>query len=411
MQSEAGPEISEEGIGEIPSWREVKQVIPAHCFETHLGKSFLSLGFSLALTLLVGWAAAVWIPLTWAALPLWIAYAVVNGTIAVGCWVVAHECGHYAFCKSKPLQDTIGFFLHSALLVPYFSWQRSHAIHHANTNHLTSGETHVPVRLDSRSGQFKWQLRQRLGKTLYGMFVLFGLVVGWPLYLLIGVTGGSKYGVTNHFWPYWPFSGSLFPGRWKGKVLVSAAGVFTVLGALGAVAYQIGSIWPLIALYGGPYLVVNAWLVTYTWLHHTEEDIPHLDDDTWNPVRAAFLTVDRPYGPIVDRLHHRIGTTHVVHHLFSRIPHYHAREATRAVKEHFPDLYLYDDTPIWKAIWRTAHRCVVVDWDVKDWMYKKIDADRVKAAVEVRPASVSLRNRSHSPDSSAPPHRHQRTSG
>jgi len=28
--------------------------------------------------------------------------------------------------------------------VPYFSWQRSHALHHANTNHISDGETHVP---------------------------------------------------------------------------------------------------------------------------------------------------------------------------------------------------------------------------------------------------------------------------
>jgi fatty acid desaturase len=35
------------------------------------------------------------------------------------------------------LQDTVGYILHSLLLVPYFSWQRSHAVHHSKTNHLT----------------------------------------------------------------------------------------------------------------------------------------------------------------------------------------------------------------------------------------------------------------------------------
>ena len=54
-------------------------------------------------------------------MPLWIAYAVVTGTVAMGLWVLAHECGHGAFSDVRWLQDTVGFVLHSFLLVPYFS--------------------------------------------------------------------------------------------------------------------------------------------------------------------------------------------------------------------------------------------------------------------------------------------------
>ena len=77
-------------------------------------------------------------------LPAWIAYAFVAGTCATGCWVVAHECGHGAFSDDKVIQDVVGHALHSLLLVPYFSWQRSHAVHHSRTNHVLEGETHVP---------------------------------------------------------------------------------------------------------------------------------------------------------------------------------------------------------------------------------------------------------------------------
>ena len=48
------------------------------------------------------------------------------------------------YAATRWIQDGIGFVVHTALLVPYFSWQRSHAVHHARTNHLTQGETHVP---------------------------------------------------------------------------------------------------------------------------------------------------------------------------------------------------------------------------------------------------------------------------
>ena len=38
----------------------------------------------------------------------------------------------------------VGWVVHSALLVPFWSWQYSHGKHHKYTNHLVLGETHVP---------------------------------------------------------------------------------------------------------------------------------------------------------------------------------------------------------------------------------------------------------------------------
>ena len=48
-----------------------------------------------------------------------------------GVWVIAHECGHQAFSPSQLVNDTVGFILHTLLLVPYFSWwvqQDAHVI-------------------------------------------------------------------------------------------------------------------------------------------------------------------------------------------------------------------------------------------------------------------------------------------
>jgi hypothetical protein len=63
-------------------------------------------------------------------------------------------------------------------------------------------------------------------------------------------------------------------------------------------------------LYFLPYAFVNVWLVLYTWLQHTDTDIPHYADDEWNFVKGALSTVDRPYGPVLNFLHHGIGSTH-----------------------------------------------------------------------------------------------------
>merc|ERR1711918_86026 len=105
---------------------------------------------------------------------------------------------------------------------------------------------------------------------------------------------------------------------------------------------------------------MNAWLVTYTWLQHTDTKVPHYGNQDWSFVKGCFATIDRPYHPLVDFLHHRIGTTHVVHHIFPKMPHYHAVEATDAVRQAFPDLYRFDATPIHRVMWDVAQNCVAV---------------------------------------------------
>lgn len=123
---------------------------------------------------------------------------------------------------------------------------------------------------------------------------------------------------------------------------------------------------------------------------HTDVDVPHLPASEFSFIRGAFLSIDRPYGkvrhpsataharigcvsrafphsnsasqavsharmmllmpflnrmggdPLVtchqvfDWLHHRIGSTHVAHHIDCTIPHYHAREVCHASSRTLP---------------------------------------------------------------------------
>ena len=78
-------------------------------------------------------------------------------------------------------------------------------------------------------------------------------------------------------------------------------------------------------------------------------------------IKGALTTIGRPYGPILNLLHHGIGRTHVAHHVASNIPHYEAWKATSALAANFPDHYLYDPTPIHLALWRVASKCVAVE--------------------------------------------------
>ena len=114
------------------------------------------------------------------------------------------------------------------------------------------------------------------------------------------------------------------------------------------------------AIYIAPLLVVNIWLVTYTWLHHTDTDVPHLGSSDFSQLRGAFLSIDRPYGKVIDFLHHKIGSTHAIHHIAPWMPHYHAGEATIALKNAFPKVYLYNQTPILQALWLISTNCIAV---------------------------------------------------
>ena len=87
--------------------------------------------------------------------------------MAGGCWVFAHECGHGAFHPNRRVEASVGFVLPSLLLVPYFTWQHSHGVHHANCNHLDGGETHVPPQASLPCGQRVLALSHRLGPKLY----------------------------------------------------------------------------------------------------------------------------------------------------------------------------------------------------------------------------------------------------
>ena len=349
-----------------PSKTELLACVPPELLKIDPAKSWRSLALSLGLSA-AAYGMGTLIPLTTSAIPLWTLYAMVTGTVAGGCWVLAHECGHNAFHPNPRIEATVGFVLHSLLLVPYFTWQRSHAVHHANCNHLEAGETHVPPRIDSATGQWVKQLSERLGPQLYGLLsLLTHLVLGWPLYLLFGVAGGQAYGwPTSHFWHGSPFQNGprrLFPANFGGAMLRSNLGIVAMLLLLTLTAAHF-SILRVLAVYGLPYLVINAWLVAYTWLQHTDTDIPHFTANAWTWAKGALQTVDRPYGPLLNLLHHGIGSTHVCHHVNSRIPHYNAWQATRLLRQRFPDLVRYDPTPIHLALWRVASRCAVVSED------------------------------------------------
>jgi len=243
--------------------------------------------------------------------------------------------------------------LHSALLVPFHSWRYTHGNHHKATGHISRDQVFIPTAYSKMLRDHSlWEDTPIM--NLYKTLVM--LVLGWPCYLMFNVLSQQFAGErANHFEPWSP----LFKDSQRTDIVLSDVCLSVVL----ALLYLWGSVYGLstvIFYYGIPYLFVNAWLVIITYLQHTHVDIPHYTNEGWTFMKGALATVDRDFG-ILNHWFHHIQDTHILHHLFSTIPHYHALEATEAVKPILGKYYRFDGTPVLKALWQTRRHCKYVD--------------------------------------------------
>ncbi|XP_031267314.1 delta(12)-acyl-lipid-desaturase-like [Pistacia vera] len=334
---------------------QIKKAIPPHCFQRSLVQSFSYVVYDLILVSLFYYIASNYFLLLSYPLPYlaWPVYWIFQGCVLTGVWVIAHECGHHAFSDYQWVDDTVGLILHSALLVPYFSWKYSHRRHHSNTGSLERDEVFVP-KTKSKTSWFAKYLNNPPGRALT---LLVTLTLGWPLYLTFNVSGRPYDRFACHFDPHGP----IYSDRERIQIYISDSGIFTAIYVLYRVAMAKGVAW-LVCIYGVPLLIVNGFLVLITYLQHTHPALPHYDSSEWDWLRGALATADRDYG-VLNKVFHNITDTHVAHHLFSTMPHYHAMEATKAIKPILGEYYQFDGTPFYKAMWREAKECLYVEPD------------------------------------------------
>jgi omega-6 fatty acid desaturase (delta-12 desaturase) len=292
---------------------------------------------------------------------LWIVYWFCQGSVMTGVWVLGHECGHGGFAKQEMVNNVTGWILHSALLVPFFSWQISHKKHHGNTGSLEHDEVFVPqIAGPNDPAETDMDDQALIVQCVMSVYrfarIVIMLSIGWPIYLFTNATGNKSYpkdAWVNHFMPSSPIYADIRNGPWL--VILSDIGVMLALSAI-FYASSIFSFASVFYYYLIPYTITNCFLVLITFLQHTDHALPHMDKRQWDWLRGALLTVDRDYG-FLNHVFHRITDTHVVHHLFSYMPFYNAAEATEAVKPLLGDYYLFDDTPFTVAVWRAYGEC------------------------------------------------------
>uniref|UniRef100_F6GUQ7 Omega-3 fatty acid desaturase, chloroplastic n=2 Tax=Vitis vinifera TaxID=29760 RepID=F6GUQ7_VITVI len=289
---------------------EVRAVIPKHCWVKDPWKSMsyvfrdfiVIFGLAIAAIYLDRWV--VW-PLYWAA----------QGTMFWALFVLGHDCGHGSFSDNPMLNSMVGHLLHSTILVPYNGWRISHRTHHQNQGHVENDESWVP---------FPEKLYRSLdAKTRTLRFTLPFPMFAYPLYLWYRSPG--KEG--SHFNPY----SDMFPISERKAVLTSTVCWSIMVALLLVLSFVAGPV-QVLKLYGVPYWVFIMWLdfVTYLQHHGYEQKLPWYRGKEWSYLRGGLTTVDRDYGWF-NSIQHNTGT-HVIHHLFPQIPHYHLIEATEAAK-------------------------------------------------------------------------------
>lgn len=268
---------------EIPDYtiKQIRDAIPVHCFERSglRGLAYVARDMAcIAATfyLFHNYVTVESVPFTPVRFGLWAGYTFVQGLFGTGLWVLAHECGHQSFSPSKTLNDTVGWILHSSLLVPYFSWKISHGKHHKATGHMERDMVFVPktrVQYASWVGRKVHELGELMEEApiVTLLWCLNQQTFGWPWYLLTNVTGhdnhekqlegkgkGKKngpFGGVNHFDPRSP----LYERKDEHLILLSDLGLAIMATVLVFLGRSYG--WINMAVwYGLPYLWVNHWL-------------------------------------------------------------------------------------------------------------------------------------------------------
>ncbi len=333
-------------IGPLPPTRDLpftlkdlKEAIPDYCFEPSTAKSLSY--FFLDIGIIAGLYALTHTALThgangWLLFPLfWLA----QGTMFWALFVVGHDCGHGSFSKHKWLNNLIGHISHTPILVPYHGWRISHRTHHANTGNIDTDESWYPI------SEQTYDEMENGARFLRFTFFLFA----YPFYLFFRSPG--RHG--SHFLP----SSPLFRASEKWDVITSTACLILFVGFLAWLGLTAGPLF-LFSYYVMPYLVFIVWLDLVTFLHHTDPEIPWYRNESWYFLKGALSTIDYDYG-LINNIHHNIGT-HVAHHIFLNMPHYHLKEATEAIKPILGDYYRHSKQSVWQSFWTSARECIFV---------------------------------------------------
>src|SRR5690606_12675335 len=168
-------------------------VIPPELFKPSISRALRALGLTLVLTAaslilaVFAWQQSswLWMPVSWWA----------SGYTLTSLFVVAHDCGHLAFLRSRRANFWLGHTLMLPTLYPFHAWRFSHNAHHGRTNCLDdSNDTIYSDNAWLPLSATRLREKAKTQPALAALYVLCRVLI--PL-------GSALHALVMHYWPFW----------------------------------------------------------------------------------------------------------------------------------------------------------------------------------------------------------------
>lgn len=238
---------------------------------------------------------------------IWLAmlFAVPTALFVVRLFAIQHDCGHGSFFRSNRINNALGRIISVITFIPYNSWRRDHAIHHATAGNLDRRGTGDITTITTR----EYESRPMWQKLLYRVYrhplVTFGIGPAYVLLVRYRVPTGRRVLDWNH---------------WLSILGTDAA----IAIAAAAMALMVGPV-AFLAAWGTVLFLATASGVWFFYVQHQFEDTYWAKTAQWDFHEAAMAGssfYDLPR--ILDWLTGSIGFHHI-HHLAGKIPNYRLR--------------------------------------------------------------------------------------
>lgn len=253
-------------------------------------------------------------------------FAVPTALFLVRLFVLQHDCGHGSFFKSGRLNNACGRIMSVMTLIPYNSWRRDHATHHATAGNLDRRGTGDITTLTVR----EYLSRPAWQKLLYRLYrhplVIFGIGTAYILLVRYRVPTGRRL----FDWSHWS----------------SILGTDAAAGAGAAVMAVLVGPLTFLAAWGTVLLLGTAIGVWFFYVQHQFEDAYWEHTAQWDFHDAALA--GSSYYDLPRPLHWLTGSIgfHHIHHLAGKIPNY----RLRACFEQNPELCHAKRVTLWDSV-------------------------------------------------------------